>query len=429
MRVFKFGGASVKDADSVKNVAAILRLFHEGPLVIVVSAMGKTTNALEKVVQTHCNAGGNAFSLLDDVRKYHLDIMDELFSDPSDPVYGLVNNFFVEAEWILEEEPRPYDFVYDQIVSIGELVSTAILSAWLNREGLPNRWLDVRDCLITDDNYREARVDWPLTGERIRNNVARLIGADCRMVVTQGFIGATADNYTTTLGREGSDYTAAVFSHFLDAESVTIWKDVPGVLNADPRYFTDAQKLEQLSYSDAIELSYYGASVIHPKTIKPLENKDIPLYVKSFRDPGSRGTVIGKNLQTKPQVPSFILKNDQMLISLSAKDFSFIAEDNLSEIFGIFAALSVKINLMQNSAITFSVCVDDDPMKTPQLLARLQQDYRLRYNTGVQLYTVRYYYPSTLEMLSDKREILLEQRSRTTAQLVMRSGNIEHLNK
>jgi len=420
MRVFKFGGASVKDGDSVRNVASILRLFPDGPLVIVVSAMGKTTNALEKVVQAHCNSSGNALSLLADVRKYHEDIMDQLFSDPSDPVYGLVNNFFVEAEWTLEDEPRSYDFIYDQIVSAGELVSTAILSAWLNREGLTNHWLDVRDCLITDDNYREAKVDWAVTGERIRNKVSRLMGTDCRIVVTQGFIGATADNYTTTLGREGSDYTAAVFSHFLDAESVTIWKDVPGVLNADPRYFNDAQKLEQLSYSDAIELAYYGASVIHPKTIKPLENKDIPLYVKSFKDPGSKGTVIGKNLQTKPQVPSFILKNDQVLISLSAKDFSFIAEDNLSEIFAVFAALSVKINLMQNSAITFSVCVDDDPMKTPELLTRLQQDYRLRYNTGVQLYTVRYYYPSTLETLAGKREILLEQRSRTTAQLVMK---------
>ena len=420
MRVFKFGGASVRDAESVRNVASIIRMFPDGPLVIVVSAMGKTTNALEKVVKAHCGGSGDALTLLAAVRQYHEEVMGGLFADASDPVYARVNNFFVEAEWVLEEEPRSYDFIYDQVVSVGELVSTAIVSAWLSLEGLANSWLDVRDCLLTDDNYREARVSWPETGDRIIKRIPELLSLENRMVVTQGFIGATADNYTTTLGREGSDYTAAILSHFLDAESLTIWKDVPGVLNADPRYFSDAQKLEQLSYADAIELAYYGASVIHPKTIKPLENKDIPLFVKSFINPGAKGTVIGKNLQTKPQVPSFILKNEQLLISLSAKDFSFIAEDNLSEIFAIFASLSVKINLMQNSAITFSVCVDDDPIKTPDLLSRLQENYRLRYNKDVQLYTLRYYYPSTIDTLTHNRELLLEQRSRSTAQLVMK---------
>ncbi len=242
------------------------------------------------------------------------------------------------------------------------------------------------------------------------------------IVITQGFIGATSENYTTTLGREGSDYTAAILAHILEAESLTIWKDVPGVLNADPKFFNDAQKLEQLSYHDAIELAYYGASVIHPKTIKPLENKNIPLYVKSFLQPQAKGTVIGKDLQTKPQVPSFIFKSDQVLISIAAKDFSFIAEENLSSIFSCFADLGVKMNLMQNSAISFSVCIDDDAFKTPKLIELLKKDYWVRYNAGLQLYTIRYYYPSTIETLSQGRDILLEQRSRTTAQIVMKEA-------
>jgi aspartate kinase len=286
--------------------------------------------------------------------------------------------------------------------------------------GVANKWLDIRDCLLTDNTYREGKVNWEESATRTKQVLLPMFNERNPLVVTQGFIGGTSENFTTTLGREGSDYTAAILAYILDAESVTIWKDVPGVLNADPKFFSDAQKLEQLSYHDAIELAYYGASVIHPKTIKPLENKNIPLYVKSFVQPAAKGTMIGKDLQTKPQVPSFIFKSNQLLISLAAKDFSFIAEDNLSAIFSTFAALSVKINLMQNSAISFSVCVDDDEAKTPRLLEKLKKDYWVRYNQGVQLYTIRYYYPSTIDALSTGREILLEQRSRTTAQLVMK---------
>ncbi|HQK98063.1 MAG TPA: aspartate kinase, partial [Bacteroidia bacterium] len=241
------------------------------------------------------------------------------------------------------------------------------------------------------------------------------------IVITQGFIGNTSENFTTTLGREGSDYTAAIIAHIMNAESVTIWKDVPGVLNADPKFFNDAQKLEQLSYLDAIELAYYGASVIHPKTIKPLENKNIPLHVRSFLQPTAKGTTIGKDLQTKPLVPSFIFKTNQVLISISAKDFSFIAEENLSAIFGTLAEIGIKLNLMQNSAISFSVCIDDDQFKVPKLIERLKEDYRVRYNSDLQLYTIRHYYPSTIETLSTGRDILLEQRSRNTAQLVMKA--------
>ena len=420
MKVFKFGGASVKDAGSVKNVADIIKQFPGEPVMIVISAMGKTTNALEKVVNAHCHKTGEAATFLEEVKNYHLTIMDALFSDPKHEVYEKVNNFFVEIDWVLDEEPREYDFVYDQIVAVGELISTTIVSAYLDVTGIANKWLDIRDCLLTDNNYREGKVNWEESSKRVKQIVPALINDRNPLVITQGFIGATSENFTTTLGREGSDYTAAILAHILDAESVTIWKDVPGVLNADPKFFSEAQKLEQLSYHDAIELAYYGASVIHPKTIKPLENKNIPLYVKSFLQPQAKGTVIGKDLQTKPQVPSFIFKSHQVLISLAAKDFSFIAEENLSSIFSLFAGLGVKMNLMQNSAISFSVCVDDDDVKTPKLIEKLKQDYWVRYNTDVQLYTIRYYYPSTIESLSQGREILLEQRSRTTAQLVMK---------
>lgn len=420
MKIFKFGGASVKDAESVKNVAGILKLYPGEPIVVVISAMAKTTNALEKVVKAHCSKSGEATAFLKDVKDFHHEIMDQLFANPKALVFEKVNNLFVEIEWVLDEDPREYDFVYDQIVSVGELISTTIISYYLDEIGIANKWLDIRDCLLTDNTYREGKVNWSESGQRVKSIIPPMIDKRNPLVITQGFIGATSENYSTTLGREGSDYTAAILAYILDAESVTIWKDVPGVLNADPKFFNDAQKLEQLSYHDAIELAYYGASVIHPKTIKPLENKNISLYVKSFLQPQAKGTVIGKDLQTKPQVPSFIFKTDQVLISLAAKDFSFIAEDNLSSIFSSFAELGVKMNLMQNSAISFSVCIDDDPFKTPKLIEKLKNEYWVRYNSGLQLYTIRYYYPSTIDALSQGREILLEQRSRTTAQIVMK---------
>ena len=280
--------------------------------------------------------------------------------------------------------------------------------------------MDVRDVLRTDNSYREGKVDWEFSVDRMNETIPSCIEKKNNIIVTQGFIGSTSENYSTTLGREGSDYSAAILAYALNAESVTIWKDVPGVMNADPRYFPDAQKMEQLSYHDAIELAYYGASVIHPKTIKPLENKGIPLYVRSFMQPQSKGTAIGKDLVTKPLIPSFIFKKNQVLLSLAARDFSFIAEENLSDIFSAFADSGVKINLMQNSAISFSVCADFDDVKIPTLLEKLRDSYRVRYNENLELYTIRHYYPSTIEELSQGRELLLEQRSRTTAQLVMK---------
>lgn len=419
MKVFKFGGASVKDADAVKNTADIIRLFPDEELTIVISAMGKTTNALEAVVNAYCEKNGEASTLLNKVKDFHLEILDALFPFNDAPVYDMVYNYFTEIEWVLEEEPREYDFVYDQIVSFGELLSTAIVSEWLKTEGIVNSLVDIRNCILTDNYYREARVNWTESAAKtmyhLKTNRRQPI------VITQGFIAATTENYTTTLGREGSDYTAAILAYLLDAESVTIWKDVAGVFNADPKYFSDAQKLEQLNYLDTIELAYYGASVIHPKTIKPLENKSIPLYVKSFLNPQAKGTLVAKDIETKPRIPSFIFKSNQVLISISSKDFSFIAEENLSEIFTLIAACHIKLNLMQNSAVSFSVCADYEKDRIALLIEKLSINYKVRYNTNLQLYSVRHYYPSTIETLTNGRTVLLEQRSRTTAQLVMKA--------
>lgn len=420
MKVFKFGGASVKDAAAVQNVGAILKKFPAEKILVVVSAMGKTTNNLEKVVDAYYYKNGNAHELLENVKQFHLEIMNVLFKDNTNKVFEEVNNFFVEADWVLEEEPaRSYGFIYDQLVSLGELVSTKIVSAYIQSASIPNQWLDARDCIHTDNTWREGKVNWESSAKAVSETVIPLFEKN-KIILTQGFIGGTSENYTTTLGREGSDYTAAIFSHLLDANEMAIWKDVPGVLNADPKFYKDAQKFEQLGYHDAIEFAYYGATVIHPKTIKPLENKNIPLYVKSFLNPEATGTVIKTNAQTKPLIPSFIFKTNQVLISISAKDFSFIAEDNLATIFSLFASAGVKINLMQNSAISFSVCVDNDEFKIPQLIEQLQNDFKVLYNTGLMLYTVRHYFASTIETITSGKEILVEQRSRHTAQFVMR---------
>jgi len=419
MKVFKFGGASVKDVEGVKNICEVLKLFPNEQLIIVVSAMGKTTNALERLVNAFCNKTEDVNSILDGVRSYHEEIMNQLFIDQANEIYKKVNNFFVEIDWLLEEEPRSYDFVYDQLVSFGELISSSIVSAYLNQESNTNNWVDIRDCFLTDNNYREGKIDWEKSSIKSKEKI--IFDKNNAIYITQGFIGSTTENFTTTLGREGSDYSAAILAHIFNAESLTIWKDVPGVLNADPKYFKEAQKLEQLSYLDAIELAYYGASVIHPKTIKPLENKGIPLYVKSFLNPQAKGTVVGKDLETKPLVPSFIFKNNQVLLSISSKDFSFIAEENLSAIFGVCASNNVKINLMQNSAISFSICADYEELKIKKLIELLSVEYKIRYNTNLQLYTIRHYYPSTIDTLIQGREILLEQRSRLTAQIVMKS--------
>ncbi len=417
MRVFKFGGASVKNAEAVKNVASILRLFPQEQIVIVISAMGKTTNALEKLTHAAFYDRAKIAGYLEEVKHYHFEILDQLFENKQHPVFTEISNSFVELDWATEEEPvLSYDQTYDQIVSVGELLSTKIVSAYLNFIEIKNQWIDARDFVQTDNTYREGKVDWELT-EKLANEVLNFSTSD--IIITQGFIGATSENFTITLGREGSDYTASIIAFVKNAQDVTIWKDVPGVLNADPKYFDDTVMLQQLSYQDAIELTYYGATVIHPKTIKPLQNKKIPLRVKSFIAPLEPGTLIDSNA-THNAIPCFIFKVEQMLISISPKDFSFIVEENLSHLFSIFAKCHIKINLMQNSAISFSICVDNNEHKAEQLIQELKQEYKVLFNQHLELITIRNYDAATMQRVSKSKEVILEQKSRSTVQLVTR---------
>lgn len=420
MQVFKFGGASVKDADSIKNVSAILNKYANKPTIVVVSAMGKTTNALEQLTRTWFYKDGDVNVVLNDIKKFHLDIVNALFADLQNDIYNELENVFVELLWVLEEDPSfPYNHHYDQIVSQGEILSTKIISAYLNTVHVNNKWLDARGIIQTDNSYREGKVDYPLTETLVKTQLLPLFTPTNNLVITQGFIGGTSENFTTTLGREGSDYTAALLAYFANASQVVIWKDVPGVLNADPKYFKNTKKIEGLTYHDAIELTYFGASVIHPKTIKPLQNKNIPLYVKSFIEPSSAGTVINENNE-RNNVTSYIFKDDQILLSIQPKDFSFIAEDNLSAIFSLFSKHNVRINMMQNSAISFSVCTDNDPFKIEPLVKELQEHFKVLYNTNVQLMTIRNYDADIIEKLSANKLVLIEQRSRQTHQMVMK---------
>jgi len=418
-KIFKFGGASVKDAEGVRNLAAVLKMFTGEELVVVISAMGKMTNALERLHEASYSKAGTA-TLLQEIKSFHFNIIDELFADKQHSVYTDIHNAFVELEWAVEEGPTlAYDHAYDQVVCLGEILSTKIVAAYLNDNGANVQWRDVRDMVKTDDTFREGKVDWELTERLVKENFKTITGSKISTVITQGFLGCTSENYTTTLGREGSDYTAAILAFCLGAESVTIWKDVPGVLNADPKWFDETSLIGQLSYHDAIELSYYGATVIHPKTIKPLQNKNIPLYVRSFVKPKEKGTVINE-VQSHLPIPCFIFKVDQMLVSISPKDFSFIAEENFSDIFRLCSDHGVKINTMQNSAISFSLCIDNNERKVPGLLKELQKNYRVLYNDNVELITIRYYDQATIDRVTRDKKVFLEVKSRYTVQLVVK---------
>jgi len=423
MKVFKFGGASVKNADAVKNVAAILKRFSKDNLLVVVSAMGKMTNAHEKLLNSFFNKRDTLKQDFDVIRNYHLEILHQLFSDRSHPVFNDTEILLNELKEYIEKEPSDnYDFEYGQIVPYGELLSTLLVSSYLNETGINTKLYDARDLIITNNHYREAEVDWDLTGQNIQDKVLPYLSVKLKgkIALTQGFIGSTDDYHFTTLGREGSDYTAAIFAYFLDAEEMVIWKDVPGLLNADPKYFDDTIKLDSISYTEAIELSYYGATIIHPKTIKPLENKNITLYVKSFLKPDDNGSVIHEIMEADSLIPSFIFKEEQVLLSISPRDFSFICEKNLSYIFCEFAKAEVKVNMMQNSAISFTVCMDYDEHKFTLLITDLQRDYKVSYNKGLELITIRHYNSETLKKILKNKFVLLEQRSRNTAQFVVR---------
>lgn len=418
MEVFKFGGASVKDAESIKNVFNILSNYstYNNQLWIIVSAMGKTTNALETVVNSCFERDGTALEKLVEIRKWHENIINQLGLSNERSLLNQFNNFFTAAEWEIEDpDLSDYDKKYDQIVSLGELISTLIVSYYLNKQGYNNKWIDARDLIKTDDKYREAGVLWEETTEAII--AAQQLNPDT-VKLTQGFIGSNNQNYTTTLGREGSDYTAAIVANSLNAVKMTVWKDVPGVLNADPKWFENTVLIEHLSYADTIELAYYGATVLHPKTIKPLQNKNIPLFVRSFKNPNLPGTRIDNNIESLP-VPSFIFKVNQLLISISPKDFSFIVEENLGHIFMLFAEYGIKINTMQNSALSFSVCTNYNHKKIPLLIEALQKKYKVLYNYPVELITIRYYDQPTINRVMQGKKLLLEVKSRTTVQLVV----------
>lgn len=414
MKVFKFGGASVNSTAAVRNMAEIVGAYRDEPLVVVVSAMGKTTNMLEQLVPGVRPIEEHP-ALLEQVRSYHLQIIQGLFPDADHIVYKDFDRLFAQLQEQTAQAATNYNYDYDQTVCYGELISTTIISHYLRSTGLENKWVDIRQVVRTNSHYREGIVDFDATKEASKIFQA----TDCMMYVTQGFIAGTSDGHTTTLGREGSDYSAAILSYCLDAESMTIWKDVPGFLNADPKYFADTVKIEQIPYNEAIELAYYGASVIHPKTVKPIQNKNIRLHIKSFVTPDAEGSIIGPFDTIKPLTPLYIFKNNQTLLSVQPKDFSFIAEDNLQTIFAALAELNIRVNLMQNSALSFSLCIDDNEMLLEQLRQRLTPQFQLRYNRGLQLITIRYYTQQIIDTIVAGRPILLQQRSRTTTQLLV----------
>lgn len=416
VKVFKFGGASVNSAEAVKNMASIIKQHFPSPLVVVVSAMGKTTNQLEQLVPGILSHDEQS-SLWQSLRNYHWDIMSALFPNPDHPVFSKVSALFDSIRHQMLVSPSNYNFDYDQTVSFGELISTTIISEYLNLLGFTNQWVDIRSIISTNDHYRNGDVDWSqtqLNTQSLSNTLSHF-----PLVVTQGFIASNNNGFTTTLGREGSDYSASVISYCLNAESLTIWKDVDGFLNADPKFFSNTVRIAQIPYNEAIELSYYGASVIHPKTVKPLQNKGICLFVKSFISPQGEGSIVGPFDTILPQTPLYIFKNHQVLLSIMPKDFSFIAEDNLQTIFHTLAKLGVRVNLMQNSALSFSLCLDDNELLLQQLQDALSPQFKLRYNRNLQLITIRYYTPSVIDSIVGSRPILLDQRSRITAQLLV----------
>ncbi|MCC6412954.1 MAG: aspartate kinase [Saprospiraceae bacterium] len=419
MKVFKFGGASLRDAAGLRNVASILQHYKNEQLLIVVSAMGKTTNAMEEVVVAHAKQTGRAHELYNAVKEHHYAIMRDLF-DEGDEVFTTVSDTFVEGEWVLDDNPaEDYDYMYDQIVSMGELVSSKITAAYLTRAGLPTQWLDARDVVATDNTYREGWVQWDKTKSNALK-VAKPMLEKGGFVLTQGFIGSTSENFTTTLGREGSDYSASIFSYCLDAEGMFIWKDVPGVLNADPRLFENVIKLDRLSYREAIEMTYYGASVIHPKTIKPLQNKNIPLYVKSFLDPHAPGTEISSDVEeTYP--PIVMVEKNQALLHISTLDYSFVAEHHMARLFGKAADLRIFVNMMQNTAISFTICVPNIGDRIDKYIAEMSDEFKVKKEEGLELLTIRHYTEDTINNLKKGKIVLFEERIRNTVQMVVKN--------
>ncbi len=420
MKVFKFGGASVSNTERIQQVLNIVKLNSDEPLLIVVSAIGKTTNALEKVAETFFSGQREqALELFESIKKNHLTFCKYLLVKTYNATEETLRQVFTEVEWLLHDDPvKSYDYYYDQIVCTGELMSTIIISAYLNEEKILNRWVDVRDIIRTDDNFRNASIDWKTTTEQINETILPFY-EEFKIVLTQGFIGSTAENESTTLGREGSDYTAAVFSNILNAESITIWKDVQGVMNADPRQFPEAVFLPELNYEEVIEMAFYGAQVIHPKTIKPLQNKNIPLFVKCFTDPSQPGTVIHRKA-IKDLPPVLVVKKNQVLIRLSSRDFTFVGEKPVAALYQIFADLHITPNLIQTSAVHIAVCLDDNPDKTDQFAFAASDLFDVFIERELELLTVRHSRPGLIENLVGKRKTELRQEFRNTVQVLYR---------
>lgn len=420
MKVYKFGGASVKNADGVRNLEKILRSHNsQERLVVVISAIGKTTNLLEQVLDAYYYDKSKLPELTATLRENHYTIVRELELGDNSLIMNRLNEIFALLDKVLAgPHSGNFDYDYDRVVSFGEILSTTLISTYLNEVGVRNEWADARLLIRTDHNYREGKVDWEVSARLIQEKVGKILqGDETHIVITQGFIGGTEEMLPTTLGREGSDYSAAIFAYVLGAESVTIWKDVPGLLNADPKFFPDAVKLEQIPYEEAIELAYYGASVIHPKTLKPLQNKQIPLFVKPFLHPEESGSRIDAGKMTE-RVPCYIFKTNQVLISIYPKDFSFIAVENLDEIFSIISKNKIKINLMQNSALSFSICCDNKVHKIEKLITDLSVKYKVKYNLNIELITIRHYTDDIVNKVIKNKDVLVEQRSRATVQLV-----------
>src|SRR3989440_834602 len=423
MQVFKFGGASVNNVERIRNMADILRQYKNEKIIVVISAMGKTTNALEKVVEAfYAGEKDKALQLFDKIRREHISIARELILKPVEQL----TSFFTEVEWMLHDKPAPgvvspgerFDYYYDQVVCTGELLSTSIISHFMNETGLSNHWLDVRDVIRTDDNFRDANIDWSFTQGKVKEIIEPLFTKH-NIIITQGFIGSTDENESTTLGREGSDYTAAVFANILDASAQTIWKDVKGIMNADPKQFPEATYISELNYNEVIEMAYYGAQVIHPKTIKPLQNKGIPLYVKCFLDPASDGTYIhDKHLDHLP--PIIVLKEKQVLLQLSSQDFSFVGEKPISRLYEMLAEIKIKPNLLQTGAVSILLCLDDRADKIDKLIQAASAIFEVQLDKELTLLTIRHYSPSLLQEMTADKQIVLRQQSPDTIQVLMR---------